>query len=195
MLNFSIKDIFREKIIITGDVGVGKTRLLAKMVDDVVKKQNKAKDIVVLDFAPNIPLDYKIASSISNYCTMLKSTKYIHPLGLTAPRLMSKSPKELIQSAKKNARIIKPLIEKTILNPPEALFIDDLTIYLQSGNPEIILELIRKVQTFASTAYKGNRLDNDKGTGITLNEKKNLDWVINNYPEDKIHEIYINRNK
>ena len=59
MQNFSFKDIFREKIIITGDVGVGKTRLLAKMVDDVVKKQNKAKDIVVLDFAPNIPLDYE----------------------------------------------------------------------------------------------------------------------------------------
>ena len=67
------------------------------------------------------------------------------------------------------------MIEEYLRNPTEILLINDLTIYLHAGEVEDIIQLINISNTFTATAYEGEKLADDKGSGITDRERRSLD--------------------
>ncbi|MEM4676105.1 MAG: hypothetical protein QXM12_07435, partial [Nitrososphaerota archaeon] len=92
---------------------------------------------------------------------------------------------EVMSLAEKNREAIEPLLKGFLSKPTRILFINDLTIYLHAGDPELLEKCIEVSETFVGTAYYGTKLQDDKGSGITLRERmlaerimKKVDKVI-----------------
>ncbi len=164
-------------MVITGDVGSGKTRLLAGLVDEAVSYGGLS--VAVLDLAPEISTGLgTVGVSVRYYSKMITKTKYLRPETLFAPRLQGRSSKEVLNMASRNAEAIKPLLSAIASEPPDVLFVDDLTVYLQAGRLETLINLILRVGTFIATAYKGEKLLDDKGSGLSVGERLSLEVLL-----------------
>ena len=178
MRRLRFKALLGKRIIITGDVGVGKTRLLASLVDEAALEADLK--VVILDLAPEVQIGSEtVGASVKTYSRRLHQVNYLRPSIIFAPRLQGRSREEVLDLAAKNASSIEPLLISLSSNPPDALLIDDLTIYLQAGKIEPLTKLIRSVRTFVATAYKGKRLLDDKGSGLSIVEKSRLESLLN----------------
>ncbi|MEM4164317.1 MAG: hypothetical protein QXJ86_00550 [Nitrososphaerales archaeon] len=176
MQSLHFKDLYGKRVIITGEVGSGKTRLLARLIDEAVESGLNA---TVLDLAPKFNAQtFKVGTSIKYYTRNLALTTYLRPKGIIAPRLLAKSKKEVIEYATRNASIITPIIVNLITSPPLILFIDDLTIYLHAGKLSLIKKLVENIKTFIATAYSGKALSDDKNSGLTIKEQSSLRSLI-----------------
>lgn len=178
MQSLHFKDLFGKKAIITGEVGAGKTKLLASLLDEAALEPNL--NIVVLDLAPEFRIGSNIVGvSIRAYSKSLSKVKYLKPHPIFAPRLQGKSKQEVLDLASRNASIIEPYLVNLFSLSPEILFVDDLTIYLQAGKIGLITQLILRVSTFIATAYKGKVILDDKGSGLSCKEKSTLEFLLN----------------
>ena len=158
------------KIIIVGEIGSGKTLLLSRFLDQLVRSGLKDK-VTVIEMAPNMG---EVGGTIENYTRNISSVRYLKPWKIIPPRMMGKSREEVLKYARSNMLALKPLIEEYLRNPTEILLINDLTIYLHAGKVEDIIQLINISKTFTATAYEGKRLADDKGSGITDKERESL---------------------
>ena len=158
------------KIIIVGEIGSGKTLLLSRFLDRLVRSGLKDK-VTVIEMAPNMG---EVGGTIENYTRNISSVRYLKPWKIIPPRMMGKSREEVLKYARSNMLALKPLIEEYLRNPTEILLINDLTIYLHAGKVEDIIQLINISKTFTATAYEGKRLADDKGSGITDRERESL---------------------
>ena len=187
LLNLRFKDLIGKRVVITGEVGVGKTRLLADLIDEAALEAGLR--VVVLDLAPEVRLRSQlIGSSVKNYSRRLLQVKYFRPKIVFAPRLQGRNREEVLDLAAKNASSIEPLLVSLASDPPHVLFIDDLTIYLQAGKIDPLISLISAVSTFIATAYKGKLLSDDKGSGLSRIEKSRLESFLND-PKLNILEV------
>ena len=187
LLRLRFKALLGKRVVITGDVGVGKTKLLASLVDEAASEPDLK--VVVLDLAPEVHIGFEtIGASVKTYSSRLHQVNYLRPSTIFAPRLQGRSREEVLELAAKNASTIKPLLISIASNPPDALFIDDLTIYLQAGGIEPLTKLISIVRTFVATAYKGKRLLDDKCSGLSRVEKNRLESLLND-PKLNILEV------
>ena len=181
------KDIIGKRVIITGEVGVGKTRLLAHLIDEAASEPDLK--VVVLDLAPEVRIGSEtIGASVKTYSKRLHLVNYLRPNTLYAPRLQGRSREEVLELAAKNAYSIEPNLITLAKNPPDALFVNDLTIYLHAGKMETLTKLVSILRTFIATAYKGKRLIDDKGSDLSKVEKSRLEALLND-PELNILEI------
>lgn len=172
------KDLYGKRVIITGEVGSGKTRLLAKLIDEAASES--MLDVVVVDLAPEFHRGSNVVGvSVRAYCKSLSKVRYLKPRRIFAPRLEGRSVVEVLDLASRNASAIEPLLLSLISSPPEVLFIDDLTIYLQAGRIDLISQLILNVSTFIATAYLGEALLDDKGSGLSYKERSTLKSLLN----------------
>ena len=158
------------KIIIVGEIGSGKTLLLSRFLDQLVRSGLKDK-VTVIEMAPNMG---EVGGTIENYTRNISSVRYLKPWKIIPPRMMGKNREEVLKYARSNMLALKPLIEEYLRNPTEILLINDLTIYLHAGEVEDIIQLINISKTFTATAYEGKRLADDKGSGITDKERESL---------------------
>lgn len=62
-------------------------------------------------------------------------------------------------------------------NPTPILFINDLSIYFQSGKWEKVFNVMQKAKVALANAYYGRSLENDLKTGISKIERKTLEKV------------------
>jgi len=181
------KDLLGKRVVITGEVGVGKTKLLASLIDEAAFESNLR--VVVLDLAPEVHIGSEtIGASVKTYSRELHQVIYLRPTTVFAPRLQGRNREEVLDLAAKNASSIEPLLITLASNPPDVLFIDDLTIYLQAGKIEPLIKLISTIRTFIATSYKGKKLLDDKGSGISRVEKCRLESLLND-PELNILEV------
>ena len=181
------KDLIGKKVILTGEIGAGKTRLLASIIDEAASHSDLK--VVVLDLAPEVHIGSEtIGASVKTYSKKLQQVKYLRPTTVYAPRLQGRSREEVLDMAAKNASSIEPLLISLASNPPDTLFIDDLTIYLHAGKIEPLTKLISTVRTFIATAYKGKKLLDDKGSGLSSIEKSRLESLLND-PKLNILEV------
>lgn len=181
------KDLRGKRVVITGEVGSGKTRLLAKLIDEATLEPNS--NVCVLDLAPNLRINTKIVgASVAAYCRSLPQVKYLRPSTIFAPRLQGRSREEVLDMAARNAAAITPLLVSLTSNPSDVLFVDDLTIYLQAGDLDLITKLILKVGTFIATAYKGEAVSDDKCSGLSGKEKTTLKALLSD-PKLRILEV------
>ena len=160
-----------KKTLIVGEVGSGKTLLLSRFLDQLVRTGLKDR-VTVIEMAPNME---GVGGTVENYTRNVACVKYLKPWRIIPPRTMGRNREEVIRYARLNMLALKPLIEEYLRNPTEILLINDLTIYLHAGEVEDIIQLINISKTFTATAYEGEKLADDKGSGITDRERRSLD--------------------
>ncbi|MEM3627414.1 MAG: hypothetical protein QXZ25_05245 [Candidatus Bathyarchaeia archaeon] len=161
-----------KKVLILGEAGSGKTRLAAQTLQMLMTILNP-EEITVIDFAPE--KRKSIGGKLTDYVDLVGGVRYLSPGKVYTPRLAGNSPEEVLHYAGLNRKNMEPLLKEFLKNPTSVLIINDVTLYLHSGELEIILKCAKKAETFLATAYYGSKLAEDLGTGISLKERRLTD--------------------
>jgi archaellum biogenesis ATPase FlaH len=164
-----IEEILGKKVLILGETGSGKTRLAAKLLKEFMTLVNPEK-ITVIDFAPQ--KTGEIGGKITDYLSIPSEVKYLSPKNVYTPRLAGKSPKQVLRYAELNRKNMEPLLRAFIRNATDVLVLNDVTLYLHSGELQNVLKCVKLAKTFLATAYYGSKLTNDLGAGISSRERK-----------------------
>jgi hypothetical protein len=166
------KEILGKKVLILGETGSGKTRLAAELLREFMTLVNPEK-ITVIDFAPQRSCE--VGGKITDYLNLPSGVKYLSPKNVYTPRLAGKSSEQILRYAESNRKNMEPLLKEFIRNVTEVLVLNDVTLYLHSGELENVLKCVKLAKTFLATAYYGSKLANDLGTRISSRERKLTD--------------------
>jgi hypothetical protein len=173
-----VKEILGKRILILGEMNSGKTRLTAKILDDVLGIVDP-KNITVIDMSPNtVP---GVGGRISLYSGNVMKVRYLTPEVIRAPRIEGRSKDEVLNFAEFNRMSIEPLIQEFLSKPTRILFINDLSIYLHSGNVSKIVKCLELSHTVVANSYYGESLIDDKGSGISKRERERLEALMNKF--------------
>jgi len=88
---------------------------------------------------------------------------------IAAPRLTGKTSEEVQMLAAQNARMIEEIFSEYMRHPARALFMNDVSIYLQAGDLENLLALVYATPTVVMNGYYGDSLG---GGSLTVRERK-----------------------
>lgn len=172
MQKVSYDEVKGERTLIIGDVSTGKTQLTKKLLIQALKTET---DITVIDMAPpSKELDgYKFGGQLlqKDY----RKIRYLWPREISTPRLSARKPEELLDMARHNERIIKPILERYGNKPSRVLFVNDVSIYLQQGILKDLWYSLSKAQTLVVNGYQGEKLRKDLGTGLSERERRLMD--------------------
>jgi len=170
--SYPFKKFLKKKILIVGDVGSGKTKLTANLLDQAVD-MGYSRKITVIDMAPPTMRvrGIRIGGTLAEITRSTLKVRYLKPAKVKAPRVTAKTPQELRKLAKFNRTAIDRLLTKYAQKPTPILLINDVSMYLQAGRLERILRVARKAETFIANGYFGKKLEEDLGTGISGREK------------------------
>ncbi len=187
MREYLFESLIGRKVIILGEVGTGKSSLTLKLIRQAIEL-SKVKEITIIDMAPSAATlkGGRIGGRLDEISDIVKKAKYLAPTEITPPRLSARSSEELVQLIWQNKQLIDSAIRAYEEEPTPILFINDISIYLQSGDISSILELIKLPRTFIANGYYGTSLDHDLDTGISKLERsmmdrlcKSMDLIIN----------------
>jgi hypothetical protein len=158
--------------LIMGEVGSGKTRLMAELLEEAVNLGYSEK-IAVIDLSPNVEVSpgKVVGAPLADYVKIDSSVKVLRPLKLRAPRLEGKSGEEVIRLAEENARAIEKVFSELLRDSKEILFVNDVSVYLHRGSLEKLLSALSRAKTWVLTGYYGNSLNDDKGSGVSSRER------------------------
>lgn len=167
----SYRNCVNKKTLIAGDVGTGKTRLTISLLRQAIYAGH-SKKITILDLAPKATevSGIKIGGRIGDFMRIPKSLRYLAPAEIVAPRLSARGPEHLLELVELNYRKAKPLMDLVSAAPTPVLFVNDISIYVQSGRFEPMGNILRASQTFVANGYSGTGLASDYGTGVTAVE-------------------------
>jgi len=163
-----VEDLLGKRTLIVGEVGSGKTRLTARILEELVKKR-LGDYVTVIDMAPESIGD--IGGRLHTYTNAIREVRYLAPEVVYTPRLSGRTREEVITLAMYNAMNIRRYILEYIQNPTPILVINDLSIYFHVGDPLDIEECIEVASTFIGNGYYGKRLSEDRGSGISMREQ------------------------
>jgi len=166
------KETLGKKTLILGETGSGKTKLAAKLLQELIT-QVRPEEITVIDLAPQ--RIGEIGGKITDYINITDRVKYFSPKEVYTPRLAGTSLKQVLHYAELNRKNIEPLLSSFIRNVTEVLVLNDITLYLHLGKLETVLKCVRLAETFLATAYYGSKLAEDLGTGISSRERQMTD--------------------
>ncbi len=169
MDNFSFKELVGFKVLILGESGSGKTVVLAKLLEEAVSLEF-ANSITLIDLAP--ARHGNVGGKLTDYTRVAAKIRYLTDHDITPPRVIGKSRAEVLRLANHNLKIGNMMLNDYENSPTETLMINDLTIYLHSGELDDVLHCIEMASTFIATAYSGSRLSDDKGSGLTGRERR-----------------------
>jgi len=137
------------KMLIIGETGAGKTRA-TRMIASALASVAPGR-VVIVDFAP----DYK---GVGRPLGHVEGARIIRPRGIRAPRLMGSSCEEAWRLADHNAAITTRVLEGLAREAAPILVINDLTIHVHRGSPQLLYEAIESSVIFVGNAYYGERL-------------------------------------
>jgi GTPase SAR1 family protein len=163
-----VDGILNKRTLIIGDVGSGKTRLTAKILDELVSR-GFGDSITVIDMAPSVG---KIGLRLSAYTRAVENVRYFFSEKIRGPRLEGKDAKEVLEIAKSNREIVEKYFKFFLEKPTEILIVNDLTIYFHAGEIKKVFEIMSASKTFIAHAYYGSTLSEDKGSGLSAREKE-----------------------
>ena len=162
--------------IILGDFSTGKTTTTALLIIDALKS-NSPNNITIIELAPRktIYKEKTIGGRISDIIKLPPRIRLLHPKKIHSPRYSAKDKDELLNLVEENKISIDIILNHYMDNPTPILFINDLSIYLQSGKWETIFNVMQKAKVSLANAYYGRSLENDLKTGISKIERKTLE--------------------
>ncbi len=136
-------------------------------------EQGHSSEITVIDMAPEADV-YKgksIGGRLPELTNACRYVRYLSPQKVETPRLRAKTPEELLCMAQLNEERIKVLLNEYLERPSPILFVNDVSIYLQSGSIDLILLSADRTGTFVANGYYGEQLSADLGTGVSERER------------------------
>jgi tRNA-specific 2-thiouridylase len=155
------RDYLNKKTLIVGDVNSGKTTLCRKILEDLCR-QGLGERIAVIDLAPEIP-----EGSLRNRGLKGVGGRLQPPAGsgaawlhapVIAPRLTSSSEAEALEKAGRNREAIEILLKQFEASGRDILFVNDVSLYLQAGDPERLAGLLDRATTAVVNGYLGEKL-------------------------------------
>lgn len=170
----SASEILGLKTLIVGDVRTGKTSLTAGLLDELVDS-GQASELVVIEMAPD---KLGVGKKLSSFSKRIEEVKVVEPEGIRAPRLEGRGAEEVRKLAELNRAKIEPILLEFARSPSRILIVNDLSIYLQAGDPEILLSCSRGADTFIGNSYLGEALAEDGGSGISALERIRLEVMM-----------------
>ena len=171
--------VMGRRILIIGDVDTGKTRLTARITKMLIDR-GLSRDMTIIDFSPKLRhlRGSKIGGRISDFISIPRGVRLLCPAKVETPRASAKTPEELIELARMNAYRMANIIKKYFNKPSPILIMNDVSLYLQAGDPELLIKSVKRAETVVMNSYYGKTLLNDLGTGVSENEKRNVEKLF-----------------
>ncbi len=170
MKGFDLKLAMGKRVLIKGESGSGKTRLLEGLVREALDLD---LDVSLIDMAPpRLSAGKREAGGTAQVSG--KGLRVHRPAHISAPRLQSKSKAEAMRMAGENAKATSEALDEYLRRPTPLLFINDLTIHLHEGDPDLLSEAIDSAETFVGTAYEGRSIADRHRSGISKRERESL---------------------
>lgn len=167
-------ELLGRRTVIYGEAGSGKTLLLARLLEELVKLV-EGPEITVIDLAPSRIAG--VGGTLTDYMS-LSGLRYLRPGRIYAPRLMACNAEDLHRYVRHNVEEARQLFETYAEKPTKHLAVNDLTIYLHGADVDELQRYIVSAETFIATAYYGTRLDQDYGTGLSRLEKTRVEELL-----------------
>jgi hypothetical protein len=146
----STGDYDGRRTLIIGDVNSGKTRLTEDILATWIA-QGRSPDIAVLDLAP------QTRQGIGGHLTLPQGFKGVYQApAIIPPRLTAKTEEEAEMLARANAAAIDPFLLDPQLVGHAILIINDATLYLQAGDYDRFIQVVRSAETALINAYYGH---------------------------------------
>jgi hypothetical protein len=172
MEGLEVGRLLGRKTLIVGEAGTGKSHLLARILEIMVEALG-LEEITVIDMAP---FRFSgIGGKLRELTESVRRVRYLTDDRIAPPRLAGRNATEVLKLAERNASLIRSLLLEFLKMPTRILLVNDLTIYLHAGDPSLLEEVLMAAETFIATCYEGERLSDDKGSGITAIERTRLD--------------------
>jgi len=168
------RDVLGRRVLIVGESGTGKTALLARLLEELVE-EGLAEGVTLIEMAP--PRVGRFGGRVSDYTGAVSRVRYLFSERVYTPRLSGRTAQEVEELARRNAELLRPLLLRYIESPTPILLINDVTMYLHAGEPELLLRALSLSETFVGTAYEGRLLEDDKGSGVTRREREGLELL------------------
>jgi GTPase SAR1 family protein len=184
---YTFRTLLGKKVLITGDVGVGKTKLTLTLLKEALNSSFNDR-ITIIDMAPVLTEvnDLSVGGKLLAISQEFGNVRYLTVQRVETPRLSAKSANELLYLVSLNEKRIRPLITQYLKHPSPILFVNDISIYLQSGNYTPILTALTMAKTFIANGYSGQTFSSDFGTQVSNIERRlmkklsnTVDLVIN----------------
>ncbi len=174
----SFIELLGKKTLIIGDVGAGKTKLTLELISQAIETGH-AKDTTIIDMAPATKLvnRRKVGGRLSEMMEIPKQMRYLAPEKVETPRLSAKDADHLLHLIKLNQDAILPLLLDFVNNPSPILFINDISIFFQSGSSTSVLSTIKPTETFIANGYYGKYFAFDHNTGVSKIERDLMDLL------------------
>ncbi len=146
-----VEDLLNSWTLIVGEVNTGKTRLMAELMSRFAARE--AGRLALMDMAPEL--------------TRGVGGKLTPPAGvalrvcapaIVAPRLTGKTPAEVLALAGANAECIEEAFLSYLRDPAAVLFINDVSMYLQAGDPAKLYQVLEATSTVVLNGYLGASL-------------------------------------
>jgi len=169
MTNCGIKHYLNRQTMIVGDVNSGKTTLTTLILEEFLKA-GYGEQIAVLDLSPDPVQGIGGKLSIGSGTPALYLTADI-----IAPRLMGKDAAHTLRLANDNARKIEVLFEEFKRRRREILFVNDTTLYLQSGRLALFFKTLSMSSTQIVNGYYGSTFADSE---LTQRERRLTDALI-----------------
>jgi hypothetical protein len=168
----SFRELLGRKALILGEVGSGKSRLTAKLLEEAIGLGYSDR-IAVMDLSPDIrlPSGEVVGAPLTRYLAIGPPINYMRPPVVRAPRLEGNSREEVLRLADENARAMTAIFNGYLGEAREILFINDVSLYLHRGGLELLLSALSKANTSVLNGYYGARLGEDRGSGISKRER------------------------
>ncbi len=179
--SLNYEEVIGHKIFLYGETNTKKTYYTAKFVQFLIESKHlDPKEISILDFAPpqsTIKL-IKIGGKIKDfYKNSDKCNNLFFEGEIIPPRLKAKNLTELYENACKNFKKTYKILALYNDNPTSILIINDISIYLHIGNKKLLLESIKKANTFFGNSYNGSSIKSDFTTLFSRREKRLVEYL------------------
>lgn len=180
--NIDFESLIGHTTIIYGEVDTKKTFNTANFIQLLLEEKKIApKEISILDFAPQLIMikGKNIGGKIKDFYAKSKICNYFNLQGeIIPPRLNAKNREELYRNANHNYLITSKVLESYIKKPTNILIINDISIYLHVGDEKLLLESIKKCNTFFGNTYYGTSIRSNFKSNFSIKERRTIENLL-----------------
>lgn len=155
LADINLSNFAGKRSLIRGEVKTGKTILVSRLVFQFMAEGYSG--LVVMDLAP------EVLHGVGGKMPLPPPTGGLRVISpwIAAPRLSGGSPQEVERLAQANGAVIDQVLTDYQAAPGQVLFINDVSLYLQSREPEALLTVLAATPTVVMNGYQGFSLGRD----------------------------------
>ncbi len=165
---FSLEEYWERKSLILGDVKSGKTQMTLELLSRIIDQ--KRDEVAVLDLAPEKTRGIGGKMDVPSHPLISYWTTTIIP-----PRLAGRSIDEVEAYARRNAEAIEEVFASYLKNPKKILAINDVSLYLQTGSLDRLMEVLSLSHTVIINGYYGETFGNSP---LSRKERCQMDRLV-----------------